>query len=446
MKLHGLIGIALLLLLSFLLSSQRRRVSIRLLVAGLGLQLLIALACLHVVPSTHAANLAAGAVAKLVGFCDSGIGFVFGELADTEGSWGHIFFVRVLPVIIYFSALMSILHYLGVIQRLVSGLAWVLRKAFGTTLSGVEGVVAAANVFIGHTQVPLLIRPYLEGMTRSQLMLLMTTGFATVSAELLVVYAGFLGAGDDAMQKDFVRHLLIASLMSAPAAVVIAKILEPETETVTVAADRMTADREEYGRNLLDSACRGAVTGMRLATSIAAVLIALVSLLAMVNWLIAKAGAWNGHDVVEKAHLASVELLDSTAAGGQGVLAGPQQPPLTLQSLLGHVLRVPSWTLGIEWEETRKIGALIGEEIIATEFLAYKSLGEQTAGLSERSVLLATYALCGFASIPSIAVQLGALAALAPGRRKVFVSLGYRAMLGGAMASWLTACVIGLFI
>ena len=227
---HGLIGIALILAVSLLLSRCRKRIPFRLVAAGIVLQLLIAAACVYFPPSVWVADKVADGVARVITFCDSGILFLFGRLADAQESWGHIFVVRVLPVIGYFSALMSILYYLGLIQKLVAGLAWALRKALCNTLSAVECVAAAANVFIGHTQVPLLVKPYLASMTRSQLMLLMTTGFATISAELLVVYAGILGGGSAGGEQWFVRQLLIASLMSAPAAVVIAKIMEPETE------------------------------------------------------------------------------------------------------------------------------------------------------------------------------------------------------------------------
>jgi CNT family concentrative nucleoside transporter len=420
---HGLLAIGTFLLVAWLLSSGRRSIRIRLVVGGLLLQVLIALLLLRVPWTSEAFGRVALLVARAIGFADEGSRFVFGSLVDPGGPWGFVFAVRVLPVIVFFAALMAVLYQLRVMPLLVGAMAWVLRRTLGVTAT--EALATASNVLIGQTEAPLCIRPYLPTMTRSQLMVVMTGGFATIAGGVLAGYVSFLGGDDEALRVEFARHLLTASLMSAPAAFVMAKIVVPETETVdegTVCAVELRP-----GANLLDALAVGAGDGLRLALNVAAMLIAFVAILALLNWPIRELGEWG-------------PIAAWRSAAGHG--------PWGLAPLLGLIFAPLAWLMGVATPDAGRVGELLGTQVIATEFVAYLRLAEMRAAgeLDPRSVVIATYALCGFANLPSIAIQLGGLGALVPQRRADLSRLAGRAMVAGAMACWSTAAIVAIVL
>jgi len=422
-RFHGLLAIAAFVAVAWLFSTARRRVSIRLVATGLLLQAAIALLLLRVPVTADAFDAVAGFVAKAISFADEGSRFVFGSLSDPSGPWGFVFAFRVLPVIVFFAATMAVLYQLRVMPLVVSGMAWCLRRTLGVT--GTEALATASNVLVGQTEAPLCVRPYLPRMTRSQLMVVMTGGFATIAGSVLAGYVSFLGGEDEARRVEFARHLLTASLMSAPAAFVMAKLLVPETEPVEESA--VEAAELRPGANALDAVAVGAGDGLKLALNVAAMLVAFVAILALLDWPIAALGEWG------------------PIAGWRGEHGFG---PWGIAPLLGLCFSPVAWLLGIPSTDVSRVGELLGTQIVATEFVAYLRLSEmQTdSSLSPRSVVIATYALCGFANLPSIAIQIGGLGALAPTRRADLSRLAFRAMCGGAMACWSTAAIAGMVL
>ncbi len=425
-QLHGLLGVFTMLAIALALSTNRRAISLRIVTVGVLLQLLLGYLLLVFPPAVRAFELIAAGVNKVISFSRAGTEFVFGNLADHSGPWGVMFAIEALPVIIYFSALMAVLYHLRLMQRVIAALAWCLRKTLGVT--GIEALAMAANVFVGQTEAPLCVKPYIDRMTRSQLMTLMAGGFATIAGSVLAVYVGWLGGNDDATRIMFTKHLLTASIMSAPAAFVIAKIMIPETDTPP-SETNLHITEERTTSNLLDAAATGATDGLRLALNVAAMLIAFVALLALVNWPIEAVGDW-------------APIRSWREANDIG--------PLSLQMMLGVIFQPIAWSMGVPWAESNIFGALLGEKIIVTEFIAYDSLRDAILAdpplLSSRSAQIATYALCGFANLPSLAIQIGGLSGIAPSRRQDFASLALRAMIAGALASWMTASIASIFI
>lgn len=430
MNLTGVVGIFLLLAIAFAFSSDRRRISPRIVIVGLGLQLLLAFLCLRFEPVVRAFDGLAAGLAKVISFADAGTTFLFGKVGDASGPWGFIFAVRVLPVIVFFASLMAVLYHLGVMQRVVAGLAWVLRRTL--KVSGTEALSAAANVFLGQTEAPLTVRPYIAGMTRSQLMAVMTGGFATIAGSVMAAYVGLLGKEMPGGAVLFAKHLLTASVMSAPAGLVMAKIMLPERGGVPEESLNSLKAAPSTSRNVMDAAAEGASDGLKLALNVAAMLVAFVALIAMLNYPLA---AISELPAVESWRIAN------------GV------PVLTLQNILGYLLVPIAWSMGVESGDCRVFGSLLGQQVIATEFVAYLDLANhirstQTADptLSVRSCQIATYALCGFANLPSIAIQIGGLSAMAPERRAEIATIAPRAMCAGALACWMTGAMAGLFI
>ncbi len=426
MSVHNLVsvfGIAVILALAWLAGGGRRRFPWRVAGWGLGLQLIFALLLLRTPWGNAFFAGARVAVARVLGFTDAGTSFLFGNLfrgneglvqyvqPGPEGGYvqimnsatgelmplGTIFAIHILPTVIFFSSLMAILYHLGVMQMLIRGMARVMQRTMGT--SGSESLSCAANVFVGQTEAPLVIRPYIKTMTNSELMAVMCGGFSTVAGGVMAAYVRF---GVDA------GHLLAASVMSAPAALVIAKIMLPETETSDTAGSVKLDVPKEYA-NLIDAAAGGAGVGLKLAANIGAMLLAFVALVAMIN-------------------------------AGLG-LAGT-----SLQEVFGFVFAPVAWVMGVPWGEASTFGNLLGTKIAVNEFLGYIELQNAiTAGsLSPRSIVIATYALCGFANFSSIAIQIGGIGGIAPERRSDVARLGLRAMFGGALASWLTATIAGI--
>ncbi|MGQ0626660.1 MAG: NupC/NupG family nucleoside CNT transporter [Phycisphaerales bacterium] len=421
----GLIGMAALLLLAVALSPNRRAINLRIVGGGLALQLVIAFALLRVPGIVDAFDLFAAGVTRIIGFANEGVVFIFGNLADAGKPWGFVFAVKVLPVIIFFSAFMAVLYHLRIMQRVVALVAYVLRATLGIT--GVEALSAAANVFVGQTEAPLTVKPYIAGMTRSQLMAVMVGGFATIAGSVMAAYVNLLGGDSEAERIHFAKHIMTASLMSAPAALVMAKIMLPETETPPDESFATLVDERRTTSNVLDAAAAGATDGLKLAANVAAMLVAFVALLAMINW-----------------PLRALSELPAIATwrAGLGV------PVLDLQTLMGYFLTPLARLMGVAGEDAGRVGSLMGTSIVATEFVGYQNLSTMVAeqSIGRRGATIATYCLCGFANIPSIAIQIGGLSALAPSRRSDLAAIAPRAMVAGALACWMTGCVAGLFI
>jgi len=400
----GIIGMFILLGIAFAMSNNRRKLDWRLIFWGLSLQLLFALFILKTPigqPFFGAVDLV---VKKLLGFSDAGSDFLFKSfgMGIVEAPLLNFAF-RVLPTIIFFSSLMAILYYLGIMQRVVKGIAWVMERTLKT--SGAETLSVSANIFVGQTEAPLMIRPFVKGLTQSEVMAIMVGGFATVAGGVMAIYVKILSD-----VPNIAGHLMAASIMSAPAALVIAKIIYPETE-IAATADDATVKVEKIDDNAMEALARGATSGLQLAGNVAAMLIAFVALIAMVNALLGFVG-------------------------------------VTLQEILGFIFKPLAWTMGIPWNEAGIMGTLMGEKLVLTELIAYADLSElrNTGGISDRTAIIASYALCGFANFASIGIQIGGLGGIAPERRKDFAKLGLKAMFGGALASWLTATVAGILI
>jgi CNT family concentrative nucleoside transporter len=437
-NMQGILGIVVLVAIGVLLCPNRSRINWRIVFAGLLLQIVLAFLLLSFGPVRLAFEYVASGFNTVIKAADSGIEFLFGpNLTNPSGPWGFVFAFKVLPIIIFFAALMSVLYHLGIMQRVVAAVAWVLRRVLGPGVTGSEAVSAAANIFVGQTEAPLFVRPFLPSMTRSQLLAVMAGGFATIAGSVMAAYVGILGEGWSSLSPGaspdegrilFAKHLLTASVMSAPASFVMAKLLLPETQQ-TPAEDLATLRNiERTTRNLIDAAAAGATDGLRLAANVAAMLIAFVALLALIDLPI----AWLGR----------TELV----SGLFGNFPGPDG--LSLSDFLGWALQPIAWLFGVSAADASAIGGIVGTGVIATEFVGYIKLQAliQAGSIDPRSAQIATYALCGFANIPSIAIQIGGLSALAPSRRSDLASLAPRAMLAGLLACWMTAAVASLFI
>jgi CNT family concentrative nucleoside transporter len=423
----GLLGVLVMIALGFALSTDRRSIRWRLVLVGVLAQLALAAAIIRIPGLKDAFALLGEFVNTVIQMSQNGIDFVFGRVGDPSGAWGFIFAVKVLPIIIFFSALMSVLYYIGVMQRIVAALAWCLRATLRVT--GAEATCMAANIFIGQTEAPLTVKPLIPTMTRAQLMLIMLGGFAHIAGSVLGAYVMMLGGDDKAEQARYATHLIGASLMSAPAAFVMARIIVPETQLPPPEdAQSLATIAEEDHANLFDAAANGATTGLKLALNIAAMLIAFVSLMALLNWPIHAIGE------IPSIHTWLVE---------HGIKSG-----LSMQVIFGWVLAPLAWTMGVPWQDAFTLGGLLGEKLILTEFVAYQHLGEakHAGAITPRTAQIGAYALCGFANFASIAIQIGGLSVLAPERRKEFARLALRAMLGGALATQMTASIAGLFI
>ncbi len=406
-RIVSFVGLFAMLLLAWLCSENRRAMNWRLIASGVLLQAVLGVALLWSPPGQQVFIYARVFVTNLISCSDEGAKFVFSPFFWDREYFpdGPPFAVRVLPTVIFFSSLTAVLFYLGVLQQLVKAMAWVM--VWVMDASGAESLCTAANVFIGMTTAPLTVRPYLPTMTRSELMAMMTGGMATVAGGTMAAYAAM---GADA------GHLMVASLMSAPAALVVAKIMVPEQETSpTKGVVRIEVPREDA--NLLDAACRGAGEGLKLALNIAAMLIAFIAIVHMLNW----------------------GLRELPAVGGE---------PLTMQRMLGWLGAPLAWLMGVPWSDAPTVGRLLGEKTIFNEFVAYQSLcsAEVRDAISPRSFTIATYALCGFANFGSIAVMIGGIGGLVPSRRHEFAALGFRSLIGGALAAFMTAAIAGVLI
>ena len=424
---RGMLGIASLLGICYLLSRDRRAINWRLVGSGIGLQLLFAVLVLKVPGVSWAFDEFAKIFTYIIQWSEAGARFLFGDLATGDKGFGYIFAFRVLPTVMFYSALSAALFYFGILQKIVYGIAWVLTRSMG--MSGPESLAAAANVFIGQTEAPLIVRPYLEGMSRSEIMCLMTGGMATIAGGVFAAYVGFLGGDDPAQQLLFARHLLAASIMSAPAAIVCAKILIPETQKQEI--EKLVHTDTHVGDNLLDALSQGTSDGLKLAVNVGAMLIVFTALVFMLNWILQNTvGHWTG-------------LNEQIQASTGGRFDG-----LTFTYVLGLVFAPLAWLLGVPWADSMLVGQLLGMKTMINEFVAYGAMGEmQESGvMSLKAEIIALYALCGFSNLASIGIQIGGIGTLAPNQRRTLTELGYWALIGGSVACFLTATVAGMLL
>jgi len=431
---RGMLGIAAFIGLCVAFSANRRAINWRLVAAGLLLQFVLGVLILYVPPVRAGFDALGFFFVKLLDFTRTGTSLVFGWLTNvadgnspglpfTEG--GPIFAVTILPTIIFFAAFTSLLYRLGILQVIVFGFAWIMSKTM--KLSGAETLSASANIFLGQTEAPLLIKPYLGRMTRSEILAIMVGGMANTAGGVMAVYVTLLGGSDPLEQSRWAMHLLTASVLSAPASLYIAKILLPQEEEI----DRsLRLNEEKPGVNFLDAICLGTTDGVKLAVNVAAMLIVFTALVAMANWILsAWLGGWSG-----------LNLWIASASGGR-------YDSLSLQFLLGLLGAPIAWLMGIDSPHLLVAGQLLGEKTVLNEFYAFFSMHRlQKAGLltDDRTRLILSYALCGFANLVSIGIQIGGIGALAPGQRSALARLGWLALLGGSVSCFVDACIVGM--
>ena len=406
---QGLIGVFFILFLAFLLSNNRKKINYRVIFWGLGLQLFFAIIILVTPIGKPFFGWFDRAIQTLLNFSEKGSEFLFSSFlngtSNIEAPLFNFAFIA-LPTVIFFSALMAMFYHYGLMQKIIYFISRIMQKTMGT--SGAETTSISANIFVGQTEAPLVVRPFISKMTKSELMAIMVGGFATVAGGVMALYVAILGN-----IEGIAGHLLAASIMSAPAALVIAKIIYPETEE-TMTAKEVSLSVEKQDDNGLEALARGSSDGLKLAANIAAMLVAFVAFIALVNY-----------------------LLGLISIGGE---------PLTIEKLLGYLFMPLAWMMGAPWEESHTLGSLMGQKLVLTEMVAYLNLSEMGSEISQRTAVLASYALCGFANFASIGIQLGGIGSIAPERKKDLSKLVFKAMLGGALASWLTASIAGVMI
>jgi len=424
--LRGLLGIATLLVIGWLLSEKKKSISWSLVFKGLILQLFLAILILKVPFFSNAFNYLSKGFVKVISFTDFGSDFLFRSFSDGQvDSSLKNFAFRVLPTIIFFSALMSLLYYLNILQKVVWAFAWFMKRTL--KLSGAESLAAAGNIFLGQTESPLLIRPYLERMTRSEINCLMTGGMATIAGGVLASYIGFLGGDSEAERIIFAKHLLTASIMSAPAAVISAKLLVPETEKFR---SDMSLTKAKQGSNVLEAISIGTTDGIKLAVNVGAMLLVFTAFIYMANYIL---GDWVGNFTGLNALIAENTVYDK----------------FTLEFIIGYLFAPLAWMLGVPSADMVIVGQLLGEKTILNEFYAYVTLGElkSTGQFAEyKSMVMSTYILCGFANFASIGIQIGGIGALIPNRKGLLSKLGIKALIGGTLASLFTAALVGMFL
>ena len=427
---RAVIGLLVLVGIAYLLSGNKKAISWRLVGVGVLLQIIIAVLIAYVPLVQSAFRVLSEGFVQFLGFALNGAEFLYGDLAknsdaasDVKHSLGFLFVFQALPTVIFFSAVTAGLYYLGILQKIVYVFAWIMAKTM--RLSGAESMSAAGNVFLGQTEAPLLVKPFIEKMTKSELLCLMTGGMATIAGSVLGAYVAFLGGGDPEQQAQFATYLLSASIMNAPAAILMAKIFLPEKEEVNA---ELRVTKDQIGVNVIDALAGGASDGIKLAANIGAMLLAFIAVIYAMNWILVDGiGEWTGLNAMV------VETTD-------GVFDG-----FSLQYILGQVFRVFAFAMGVDWQETLQVGSLIGQKTVINEFVAYLSLAEmKEAGvLSEKAIIISTYALCGFANFSSIAIQIGGIGGMAPSRQGDLSKLGVRALIAATLATMMTATIAG---
>ena len=473
---RGILGMIVLILIAFIFSSNRKAINWKVVFIGLSIQIVLAIGVLTVPFVQTFFEFISQIFVKILSFTDAGSEFLLGDLMN-EDSFGYIFAFQVLPTIIFFSALTSVLFYLGVIQKIVYGLAWLMTKAM--RLSGAESLSVAGNIFLGQTESPLMIKAYLEKMTKSEILLVMLGGMATLAGGVLAAYISFLGNGDPAQELLFAKHLLAASIMAAPGAVVVSKILVPQTENIN---QDVSVNQNKLGGNFLEAMSNGATEGFKLAANVAAMLLVFVSFIAMFNFIVGQMGSWSflifslfiiGTVIllyyIKKTSVKATAVLgllfvfivifnnlwtapvdESTTINSYVAnLTDGQFSQLSLEFILGYTFAPLMWLLGVAVEDLTLVGRLLGEKIIMSEFIGYVSLSElKSAGAFThyKSIIMATYMLAGFANFASIGIQIGGIGSLAPGRKTLLSKFGMKALLGGTLASLMSATIVGMIM
>ena len=424
---RGVLGMVALILIAFLCSANKKAIDWKKVGIGLFLQLLIAVGVLKIEFIQSIFEFIGGVFIEILAYTKAGSEFLFAGIVGDMNKFGYIFAFQVLPTIIFFSALTSLFFYLGIIQKVVKILAIVLSKFLG--ISGMESLSVAGNIFLGQTEAPLLIKAYLEKMNKSEMLLVMIGGMATVAGAVLAAYIGFLGGGDKALELVFAKHLLAASVMAAPGAIVISKILYPQTEKVNT---DVTVSQEKIGSNILDAIANGTTEGLRLAVNVGAMLLVFVAVIAMLNGLL----GWVGE----------ITTLNTLIAGNSAY------ETLSLEFILGSIFAPLMWLIGVPVQDISMMGQLLGIKLAASEFVGYiqlaelKNVANATHLTFNKSVIMATYMLCGFANFASIGIQIGGIGSLAPGQRKVLSEFGMKALIGGTIASLMSATIAGMII
>lgn len=422
---RGIIGLLVILSLAYLFSSNRKAISWRVVSVGLGIQVFIAIAVLKIPLFQNAIEFVGQIFIKILDFTKVGSEFLFGGLVDPN-TYGFLFAFQILPTIIFFSAITSVLFYYGIIQKIVYGLAWLLTKAL--RISGAESLSASGNIFLGQTESPLLIKEYLKKMNKSEIMLVMVGGMATIAGGVLAIYIGLLGGDDPVERLLFAKHLITASVMAAPGGIIAAKMLVPQTEAIE---SEIKITKESIGSNILEAIANGTTQGVKLAVNVAAMLLVFLAMIAMINFILFKIGGWTELNVL---------ITD---------LTNGQYDRFSLQFILGYALAPLAWLIGVCTEDMTLVAQLFGEKIILNELIAYVSLKDLIDSMSfaqEKSIIMATYILCGFANFSSIGIQLGGIGALAPNKRTMLSKLGFKALVGGALASLLSATLVGIIL
>jgi CNT family concentrative nucleoside transporter len=425
---RGILGMAILVFISFIFSAKRKAINWKTVGIGLSIQLLLAIGILKVPAIQWFFNVLGEFFNEILKYTLAGSEFIFGGLLNLDNpNIGYIFAFQILPTIIFFSALTSVLYYLGIIQKVVKALAWLLTKTLG--ISGAESLSVAGNIFLGQTEAPLLIKAYLEKMNKSEILLVMIGGMATVAGGVLAAYIGFLGGNDEQLRLEFARHLIAASVMAAPGAIIISKILYPQTENV---AKEIEISNEKIGSNILDAISNGTTEGLKLAVNVGAMLLVFVAFIAMLNGIL----GWFGDITTVNVWIAANSDFDQ----------------LSLEAILGVIFAPLMWLIGVNTSDIFLMGQLLGVKLAASEFIGYiqlaelKDLTNSSHFAYNKSIIMATYMLCGFANFASIGIQIGGIGSLAPGQRKTLSEFGMKAVLGGTLASLLSATIAGMIL
>lgn len=432
----GLFGLSCLLSIAWLFSNNKRAVDWKLVATGVVLQIIFAAFVLRTDSGSALFEGLGKLFVTLINFTTEGSKMILGGFADQD-KYGFVFIFHALPTVIFFASFMAVLYHLGVMQWIVKIMAMAITKVM--RVSGAETTSVCASVFIGQTEAPLTVRPYISKMTDSELLTMMIGGMAHIAGGVMAIYIGMLAGTDPVLQQMYAKHFLAASIMAAPATLLIAKILIPETGN-PLTRGVVSVHVEKESKNIIDAAAAGASDGMKLAINIAAMLLAFVALIAMLNAIMGWIGDW---------HLGDYQSINMML--NQGLAAGATPITLNLGLILGYVLAPIAWVIGIEWNDTIIAGGLIGQKIVLNEFIAYLQLaqtpiGEGVGAISEHSRLILTYALCGFANFASIAIQIGGIGSLAPDRRSDLARFGLRAVLGGTLATLMTATIAGVLL
>ena len=450
---RGFLGLIMLVGLAYLFSKHKKSINWKLVITGILIQFILAILVFKEIqiPFTDISmssifSFLAGFFTQLLSFTDAGAQFIFGNWPDSaeifklgsegrvEHTIGYVFAFKVLPTVVFFSALTSLLYYLGILQKIVYGFAWVLSKTM--RLSGAESLAAAANIFVGQTEAPLIVKPYISKMTKSEIMCLMTGGMATIAGGVFAAFIGFLGGDDIAAQQEFAKHLLTASILSAPAAIVCAKILFPETENVN---QNLDINKEKMGSGPLEAISLGTTDGIKLAVNVAGMILVFLAFIALINYLLINIiGDFDGIGSWKFISLNNI-IQSNTIYDG-----------FNLQMILGYLFAPLAWIIGIELNDIVLAGQLLGEKTVINEFIAYLSLKDIIASggdelIQKRTIVILTYALCGFSNFASIGIQIGGIGSIAPNQRSTLARLGLRSLIGGTLACLMTATIAGIF-